>query len=337
MRKKGRIHSRYIWFVVCIMLLGFSSTAMAGPVELKLGFVTAATSTDPYNITAIKFSELIAGYSKGKYKINLFPSGQLGNERDMIKNLTLGAMDLGVITNAPVGSFINAFMALDLPFIFPNEKTAHAVLDGEAGKMLLAKLSKLRITGLAFSEGGFRHMINNVRPIVTPEDTHGIKFRVMKTPIYIGLFQSLGSNAVPMPWGEVFTAVQQKVMDGLEIPVPVIYANKYYEVTKYLSLTNHTYSPLIIMCSDQRWKKFSEEDRAMFQRAAQEAADYERTAIKGIIEDILKKLAAEGMVINEVPEKKPFQDAVKPMYKDFEKKIGKDVLDAILKARDAQG
>jgi TRAP-type transport system periplasmic protein len=247
----------------------------------------------------------------------------------------MGTMDLGVITNAPTGAFIKPFMALDLPFIFPNEKVAHTVLDGKAGDMLLEKLKKLNIVGLGFSEGGFRHMINNVRPINTPEDTKGIKFRVMTTPIYIGLFQSLGSNAVPMPWGEVFTAVQQKVIDGLEIPIPVIYANKYYEVTKYLSLTGHTYSPLIFMCSEQRWNKFSPEEKEIVKKAAREAAAFERSKLKDIISDVLNKLKATGMIVNEVPNKKPFQEAVKPLYKKFEDEIGKDVLETIIKARDA--
>jgi len=321
--------------LLTILLFGLSIPASAQKIEMKLGFVTAATEDDPYNITAKKFVELIETYTKGKYKINLFPSGQLGNENEMIKNLTMGTMDLGIITNAPTGAFIKPFMALDLPFIFPNEKVAHTVLDGKAGEMLLERLKKLNIVGLGFSEGGFRHMINNVRPINTPEDTKGIKFRVMTTPIYIGLFQSLGSNAVPMPWGEVFTAVQQKVIDGLEIPVPVIYANKYYEVTKYLSLTGHTYSPLIFMCSEQRWKKLSTEEKEIFKKAAKESAAFERNKMKAIINDVLNKIKATGMMVNEVPNKKPFQDAVKPLYTKFESEIGKDVLDTILKARDA--
>jgi len=320
--------------MLCLLVLFTDSRAAAQPIELKLGFVTAASETDPYFITCKKWGELIETYTKGKYKVNLFPSGQLGNENEMIKNLTMGSMDLGVITNAPVGSFVKSFMVLDLPFIFPSAEVAHKVLDGEVGNMLLSKLNKLQIVGFAFSEGGFRHMINNVRPISTPEDTKGIKFRVMTTPIYIGLFQSLGSNAVPMPWGEVFTAVQQKVIDGLEIPIPVIHANKYYEVTKFLSLTSHTYSPLIHMCSEQRWKKLSAEEKEIFKKSAKEAAAFERNATKGINEDLLQKLKASGMNINDVPNKKPFQDAVKPMYQKFEEEIGKDVMQAAIKARD---
>jgi tripartite ATP-independent transporter DctP family solute receptor len=322
MKTKGAFISMRV--AVLFLILGISilfsyTESAAQPIELKLGFVTAASEGDPYFITSKKFGELVESYTKGKYKVKLFPSGQLGNESEMIKNLTMGAMP---------------FMVFDLPFIFPSEQVAHKVLDGEAGKMVLSRLEKLQIVGLAISEGGFRHMINNVRPVNTPEDTKGIKFRVMTTPIYIALFQSLGSNAVPMPWGEVFTAMQQKVVDGLEIPLSVIYANKFYEVAKYLSLTNHTYSPLILMCSEQRWKKFSSDEKEIFKRAAREATVYERNAAKGINEDILKKLKAAGMVVNDVSNKKPFQDAVRPMYQKFEEEIGKDVVQAVMKASD---
>ena len=316
-----------------IVTLGtLAPSAFSAEKKLKLGFVTAANEKDPYFITANKFAELVKQYTDGRYSVDLFGSGQLGNESEMIKNLTMGTMDIGVITNAPIGSFVNEFMVLDLPFIFPSAKVAHEVLDGPAGSMLLERLSKLQITGLAFSEGGFRNMINNVRAV----DLKGVKYRVMKTPVYISMFQSLGANAVPMPWGEVFSAVQQKVVDGLEIPIPVIYANKFYEVTKYLSLTGHTYSPLVIMVSDATWKrKLSDADREAFTRAAHEAAAYERAAIANIVEGYLKSLTAEGMVINQVADLKPFQDAVKPMYKDFEPKIGADIMNAIISARDA--
>lgn len=309
-----------------------NSNLYAKAKELKLGFVTSASETDPYNITAEKFSELIEKYTDNQYTVDIYPSAQLGNERDMIKNLSMGTMDFGVITNAPVGSSVNAFMVLDLPFIFEDRETAHAVLDGEAGKMLLDKLETINIKGLAFSEGGFRHMINNVKPIKKPEDTEDIKFRVMKTPIYIEMFKALGSNAVPMPWDEVFTATQQKVIDGLEIPISVIHGNKFYEVTKYLSLTGHTYSPLVIMCSETTWNQFSQNEQVQIQKAAQEAAEYERSELKDIIEEFLKELEDKGMEINDVPDKEPFQEAVQPVYEEFEDKIGKGVLEKVLEA-----
>lgn len=332
---KGRLKVLLVSVVLLfgVFVLAVSNVRASG-VTLKLGFVTAANKDDPYYIASKKFATLIEKYTHGRYKVDLYPSGELGNERNMIKNLMVGTMDLGVITNAPVGSFVHAFMILDMPFIFPNYKVAHKVLDGKAGKMLLSKLKQINIKGLAFAEGGFREMINNVRPIYKPSDLKGIKFRVMRTPVYIALFRALGANAVPLPWGSAFTAVQQHVVDGLEIPVPVIWANKFYEVTKYLSLTNHTYSPLIIMVSGSLWNRLSPKDRAIFQRAAIEAARYERKKIEGIINELIKKLEEKGMKVNKVPNMKPFMEAVKPVYKEFEPKIGKKIMEVVLKARD---
>ncbi len=323
------------WLVVVTMVFAFSGvTALRAATTLKLGFVTAADPKDPYYIASKKWAELIEKYTHGKYKVALYPSGQLGNESDMIRNIMVGTQDLGVITNAPTGSFVSSFMVLDMPFIFPSYQVAHKVLDGPTGKALLSKLDKINIKGLAFAEGGFRHMINNVRPIRTPADLKGIKFRVMKAPVYLAMFKALGANAVPMPWGEVFTAVQQHVVDGLEIPIPVIWANKFYEVTKYLSLTGHTYSPLIMMVSGNLWKRLSKEDQAAFQKAAIEAARYERQTIEAIIQDLINKLKAKGMIVNQVPDKRPFMEMVKPVYKQFEGKIGKETLEMVLKARD---
>ena len=329
--------SRKFSAMLCLTLI-FSlvivSPAFCQTKKLKLGFGTSANEKDPYFITATKFAELVKQYTNNRYEVDIFGGSQLGNDTEMIKNLSMGTMDIGVITNAPVGSFVNAFMVLDLPFIFPNADVAYKVLDGPAGKMLLSKLSSLQITGLAFSEGGFRQMVNNIRPVNTPEDLKGVKYRVMKSPVYIGMFQSLGANAVPMPWGEVFSAVQQKVIDGLEIPVPVVVSNKLYEVTKYLSLTGHTYSPLVIMVSNMTWNRLSQIDRENFQKAAQDTVIYERRAMAQIVDDYLKEITEAGMKINDVADKKPFQDSVAPMYNSFEKKIGTDVMKAIITARD---
>jgi len=319
-----------LMFIVLTFLASYTSQILAESRKIQFGYVTAASKTDPYCIASTRFAELIKEKTNGKIELQLFPSGQLGNERDMIEGMQIGTLDAGLITNAPTGGFVSSSMVLDLPFIFPNAAAAHKTLDGPVGRALLDKLEPIGIKGLAFAEGGFRHMINNVHPIMKLEDVKGIKFRVMKNPIYIGLFRYLGSVAIPMPWGEVFTAVQQGVMDGLEIPIPVIWSNKYFEVTKYLSLTGHTYSPLIFMVSKGVWDSLSPEYQTIFLESAHEAAVYERAMVKEIEADLLNKLKEKGMEINEVPDKKPFQEAVKPLYEEFKEKIGEDVLEMVL-------
>jgi tripartite ATP-independent transporter DctP family solute receptor len=313
-----------------VITITFSGQIFAESQKIQFGYVTSASETDPYCIASTKFAELIKEKTDGKIELQLFPSGQLGNERDMIEGMQIGTLDAGLITNAPISGFVSSFMVLDLPFIFSGAENAHRTLDGPAGRALLDKLDKIGIKGLAFAEGGFRHMINNVRPVVKVENVKGVKFRVMKNPVYIGLFKYLGSNAIPMPWGEVFTAVQQGVMDGLEIPISVTWSNNYAEVTKYLSLTGHTYSPLVFMVSNGVWNSLSLENQKIFLDSALEAAVYEREKIKEIEADLLGKLEEKGMKINEVPDKKPFQNAVKPLYEEFKDKIGADVLKMVL-------
>lgn len=326
---------RYILFLVMFFMVltffaSYTNQIFAETRKIQFGYVTAASKTDPYCIASTKFADLIKEKTDGKIELQLFPSGQLGNERDMIEGMQIGTLDAGLITNAPISGFVSSFMVLDLPFIFSDADNAHKTLDGPAGRALLDKLDTIGIKGLAFAEGGFRHMINNVRPIMEVEDVKGIKFRVMKNPVYIGLFKYLGSNAIPMPWGEVFTAVQQGVIDGLEIPISVTWSNNYFEVTKYLSLTGHTYSPLVFMVSSGVWSSLSPDYQKIFLESAHEAAVYERASVKEIEADLLKKLQEKGMEINEVLNKNPFQEAVKPLYEEFKEKIGADVLKMVL-------
>ena len=319
-----------VFFVTIIILLVLANSTLASPKKIQIGHVTVPTDTDAYQMACVKFAELAKERTGGEIEFEIFPNSQLGDERDLIEGMQIGSVDAGLITNAPIGGFVPSFMILDMPFIFRNADCAHKTLDGKAGETLLEKLDSIGIKGLAFAEGGFRHMINNVNPINTAEDTQGIKFRVMESPIYIGMFKSLGSNAIPMPWGEVFTAVQQGVMDGLEIPMSSIYSCKLYEVTKYLSLTEHTYSPLIFMISNSVWNTLSDEHKQILKGAAKDAAVYERARLAEIENEFIKNVENEGMIVNKVDDKTSFQEAVKPMYEDFKDQIGEDILDLFM-------
>ena len=301
-------------------------------ITLKFYWTTVDGEKDPYAISARTFKELVEKKTQGKVDVKLFPNSQLGGERDAIEGISLGTIDMGVMTNAPISGFVPQFQVLDLPFIFKDAAQAHKVLDGDFGKNLLKRLEARNIIGLGFAEGGFRHMLNNVRPIKTPDDVKGIKFRVMESPTYIGMCKALDSNPTPMAWGETFTAVQQKTIDGLEIPVPVIYQNKYYEVTKYLSLTNHTYSPLVFMISKKTWDKMPADVQKAVRESVTETIPIQRSKNAKNTDDLLKELKAKGMEINAVDNPEAFKEKVKPMYSEFEGKIGKDVFDALFKA-----
>ena len=216
------------------------STAHAAEVTLKIGWTTSDGPQDPYAITARALAAELDKLSPGTFELQFFPSGQIGDEKEMLEGLSFGTIDMGIITNAVIANIEPAFQLNDLPFLYANEAQAHDVLDGEIGQELLGKLSSQNIVGLGFAEGGFRNMINNSKPVAQPEDVGGVKYRVMQNPVFIEMFGALGGNAVPMSWGEVFTAVQQGTIDGLEIPVAVVQSGKFADVVKYLSLTRHT-------------------------------------------------------------------------------------------------
>jgi tripartite ATP-independent transporter DctP family solute receptor len=303
---------------------------MAAPPTLKIGWTTSDGPTDPYAITARQFAEALESESPGAFSVEFFPNRALGDEKEMIEGLSFGTLDMAVITNAPIASVEPAFQINDMPFLYANAQKAHEILDGEIGRRLMKKLADRGIIGFGFSEGGFRHMINNVRPVKAPSDVAGIKWRVMQNPVYIGMFRALGGNAVPMAWGEVFTAVQQGTVDGLEIPIAVIQNNGYYEVTKYLSLTNHTYSALGVLMSERYWNKLSPAQQQAVKNAARTAIEKERRMNRENVKKLVEKLKTEGMSVNSVSDPAAFRKKVKPVYEKFRDSIGEDIYTGVM-------
>lgn len=324
--------SKRWFFVIALLFTSFLITApaTAAPIVLKVGWTTSDGPTDPYAITARQFAEALEKEAPGQFKVEFYPNRALGDEKEMLEGLSFGTLHMAVITNAPIASIEPAFQVNDLPFLYSDEEQAHKVLDGPVGRMLIKKLEAKGIKGFGFSEGGFRQMINNVRPVVTPKDVEGIKWRVMQNPVYIGMFRALGGNAVPMAWGEVFTAVQQNTIDGLEIPIAVIQNNGYYEVTKYLSLTNHTYSALGVLMADKVWKKLTPDQQKSVEKAARTSIERERAMNMENVKKLLGKLKDEGMIVNAIKDPKAFREKVKPVYEEFRPSIGSDTLDQVL-------
>lgn len=310
-------------------LLGLAAQAQAQTV-LKIGWTTSDGEKDPYAITAREFAKALEEVAPGQFEARYYPNRQLGDEKEMLEGLSFGTLEVGVITNAVIANVAPAFQLNDMPFLYSSEGQAHAVLDGEVGQALLTTLADKRVVGLGFAEGGFRHMINNVRPVREPADIEGVKYRVMQNPIYIEMFKSLGGNAVPMAWGEVYTAVQQGTIDGLEIPVAVVESNKYPEVTQYLSLTKHTYSALGLLMSARAWDRLTGEQQEAVREAAARAITAQREAAAANVAELITAVEAQGMVVNEIGEVAAFRERVKPVYEQFREQIGADLLDRTL-------
>ena len=306
--------------------------AHAADHTIKLGWPSSDGETDPYAIGARAFKKAVEADSKGRIEVQLFPNRALGDEKPLLEGMRLGTVDAGIVTNAVIAQVEPAFQVNDMPFLFANEQQAQSVLDGPVGEKLRKKLEAKGVVVLGFMEGGFRNMINNVRPVSTPDDVRGVKYRVMQNPVYISMFSSLGGNAVPMAWGETMTAVQQGALDGLELPLTVIDQNKVYEVTKYLSLTSHTYSVIGLLMAKRTFDKLPADLKEVVVKAGAQATKEQRAASAKASEEVIKSLEAKGMKINRIADVGLFRKAVAPVYESFKGSIGPDIMQEVLAA-----
>lgn len=319
--------------LLAALAFGFAGAAAAQQkTVIKIGWVTPDSPQDPYATGARTFKQAVERQSNGRIEVQLFPNRQLGDEKPMLEGLRFGTLDAAVITNAVVAQIEPAFQVNDLPFLYSSEAQAHKVLDGKVGQTLVKKLEGKGIVALGFMEGGFRHMINNVRPVNKPDDVKGVKYRVMQNPVYIDMFSALGGSAVPMAWGETFTAVQQGTIDGLEIPIAVIDSSKYNEVTKYLSLTNHTYSMIALLISKKSFDKLPADLQSVVREAGKTALGAQRVAAGANAKALVGALEKKGMKVNAVADIVPFRNSVKPVYEKFKPSIGADLMNEVLAA-----
>lgn len=319
----------FVLFMFCTTLFT-SGVASAEGITLKIGWTTSDGAKDPYAIAAREFATALEEVSPGTFTVKFFPNRQLGDEKEMLEGLSFGTINAAIITNAVVANIEPSFQLNDMPFLYSNEAQAHKVLDGEVGQELMRKLAKKKIIGLGFAEGGFRNMINNKRPVYEPKDVSGVKYRVMQNPLFIEMFSALGGNAVPMAWGEVFTAVQQGTIDGLEIPVAVIHSNKFSDVTKNLSLTKHTYSALSLLYSNRSFKKLSPEQQDSVRKAARLSIDRQRQKVAQNTLEIIEELKTQGMNVNTIKNPQDFRALVGNIYEEFKPQIGIELFNKTL-------
>lgn len=328
-----RVSTKIMSLMLATAVVGAVAVGVAeAKVVLKAGSTNADRPMDPYAIAIHEFDKALQSIAPGEFEIQFFPNRQVGDEKEMLEGLSFGTLDVAVITNAVIANIDTRFMLNDLPFLYGSAAQAHVILDGLIGQTLMSGLAKKKIIGLGFVEGGFRNMINNVRPITEPSDVAGIKFRVMQNPVYVEMFRALGGNAVPMAWSEAFTATQQGTVDGLEIPVAVVNSHKYNEVVKYLSLTRHTYSAVGLLMSKETYDKLTSSQQIAVWRAAQISIIEQRKQSAANLNAILAELKGKGMMINTVDDPAAFRAKVGPVYDMFRPQIGSELLDQALEA-----
>jgi tripartite ATP-independent transporter DctP family solute receptor len=310
---------RRAFFSVLCLLLTVCLPLQVGAQEktIKLKLATVIPAKHAYNVGAKEFSKRIKDATGGAVDIHVFPGGQLGTgERELLEGMQIGNIDLAVTATGPISGFCPSMMVLDLPFLFRDCKHVDGVLDGTIGRKLLDDLEKSGLKGLAFFENGFRNFTNSARPLLKPEDFRGLKFRTMENPVHLASVRQLGAQAVPMSWGEVYTSLQTKVIDGQENPVAIIHAYKLNEVQKYLSLTGHFYSPAPLTMSLREFNSLKPEWQDLFIKTAIEIAAFERKIIRDNEQKQLKDLKAWGMDIRAV-DKSSFFKAMQQVYEKY--------------------
>ena len=294
------------------VVMCLTGAAMAETV-LQLG--TTVNEQDSFQVAAEKFAELVAERTNGEYKIEIYPNGTLGGESDMLDSMSMGMLDMGIITSGPFVNFSEMMGVLDMPFLFANNEEAYEVLDGEIGKELLATLEDVGLKGLAYAERGFRNVTNSVHPVASAADVAGLKLRVMENEVYTATFKALDVNAVPMAWAEALTAMQQGTVDGQENPVNVIYSYGLWDYgQKYVTLDRHSYATAIITMSLDVFNTLDEATQEIFVQAAQEAAEYERAWVAEQEGGQLAEIKSHGVEVVENPDMESFRAAVQPVY-----------------------
>ena len=254
----------------------------------------------PYSLGLYKLAELLEEKSGGRIKMDVFPSGQMGGERDMIEGIQLGTLDFVVTATAPVANFSSQLMVFDLPYLFRDTKHVYTVEDGPIGQSILDTLQEKGIRGMNFWECGFMEIANTKRKVLVPDDLKGMNIRVMENPIYIEYFTKLGANPVPMALTEVFTSLQNGTIDAVTNPVVTIYTSGFHTVAKDISLTNNIYIPAILLMSQELYTSLPKDIQAIVTECCNEARDYERSLFATAEVEDSEKITAEGGIITEV-------------------------------------
>lgn len=312
-----------------VTLAGGPAAAQIKERTIKLS--AAVPQGHPFGAGAAALTACVAEKSGGKLKIQGFWNAQLGSDQQAVQAVRSGTLDIVVASTSPLVGLVPQLGVFDLPFLFTDEKEADAVLDGSVGQKISERLLGVGLVNLAYWENGFRNMTNSRHPIQKWEDLQGMKVRVMQNNVFLDTFSNMGANAVPLAYGELYTALETKAIDGQENPYANIYSAKFYEAQKYLSITQHAYTPAVVMYSKRLWDQLSTDEQGVFTACAAVSRDKERQVNREQANEALAKLKGLGMTINEVApdELKRMREKANAVYQKHAAPIGAETLDAV--------
>lgn len=318
------------------MTFGLASTSvMAKEINsqiIRFGYGLADSSPSGHAVRF--FAEEVGKLSDGKMKVKTYGNGSLGSDEQMQNALIGGSQELTFVSTAPLAGLVKGFGVFDLPFLFDNEKVADAVLDGPAGQKLLDTLPEKGLIGLLYWENGFRNITNSRHAISTMEDIKGIKLRVMQNEVALAVFNGLGANAIPMPFTELFTALETKTVDGQENPLSTIKTSKFYEVQPNLTISNHVYTPFVLLASKRWWDGLTADEQGVLKQAAKTSQAYQRKISREADTESLQYIKDQGVKVARFSpeEKEKIRATLEPIVTKLRTEIGPETVDAVMAA-----
>lgn len=313
-------NSSYSWrylsrlcFGACIGLLVLASACSkpGGVRILKLGH--GLDTSHPVHAAMIYMAERVEEKSDGAVKIQVYPNQQLGSERELVELLQIGSLAMTKVSTAAMEGFAPEIRVLSQPYLFRDDEHQQRVLQGPIGKDLLAAGEKYWFKGLCFYDAGKRSFYTKAKPVENPEDIKGLKIRVMESPTAVRLIQSFGGSPTPVSFGELYTALQQGIVDGAENNPPSLLTSRHYEVCKFYSLNEHTAVPDMMIVSTKVWERLSDEEKRWLQEAADESATFQYKLWAESVQESMRLLQEAGVQFS-YPDKEPFRKAVEGMY-----------------------
>ncbi|MFC1660960.1 TRAP transporter substrate-binding protein [Gemmatimonadota bacterium] len=312
------------FFALIPLLLGCQSRDDTRVLKLGHGLDVS----HPVHVAMVHMARRITDLSGGRMRVDIHPSGQLGEERELIEMLQIGSIAMTKVSASPLESFVPEMTVFSIPYVFRDAEHLWRVLDGEIGRSLLVAGERHYLRGLGYYDAGPRSFYTSGAPVRKPEDLRGLKIRVQKSITSTRMVQTLGGSATPIDWGELYSALQQGVVDGAENNLPSFFLSRHYEVSRHLTLDEHTWVPDVLLISTHVWEDLSLQEREWLEAAVASSVAEQRRLWKEASEDALARVRASGVEIIE-PDKSAFRSAAQPMLEGYRGTSVDDLLRAI--------
>lgn len=292
----------------------------SGVTNLKLAHGLA--TSHPVHQGMAHMAEKALELSDSTLVIQIYPSEQLGNEKETLEKLQMGAIAMCKVSSSMLERFVDEYKVFALPYLFRDEDHIWKVLNGDIGKQILAAGESKKLKGVVYYDAGARSFYTREKPILHPDDLKGLKIRTQQSPMAMDMIRAMGGSATPISWGELYTSLQSGVVDGAENNVPSLYTSNHYEVCKHYSLDQHTVVPDVLVINTSAYQRLSEEHQQILQQAAEASVDYQRDLWKQFVEKAMTKMKKEGLQVY-MPDKEPFQESTRSLYEKYKgTKIG---------------